>query len=171
MPCHACFVSILSGSPAAAGEPPEPPFSSDLNLDQVYAGVAAGREQYGLAPFFRMPLRDADAVQYRHEVLRDLENQHTAGAVLGFAERMRAVRDSLAQARKLRYRYQRESWFLGAARGYCAAVSALAAALGQAGARLRGLTAFREYLTGYARVGIRRPRRARPAKSPVPSTA
>lgn len=143
-------VSVLFGSPVAAGEPPEPPFFRDLNLDQVYAGVTAGREQYDLAPFFRMPLRDAAAVEYRHEVLRDLENQDTTGAVIGFAERIRAVRDSLTQARKLRYRYQKESWFLSAARDYCAAVSALAAALGQAELASRGLTAFREYLTGYA---------------------
>ena len=76
--------------------------------------------------------------------------QDTAGAVAGFAERMRAVRDSLAQARKLRYRYQKESWFLGAARGYCAAVSELADALGRAELASRGLTAFRDYLAGYA---------------------
>jgi DNA mismatch repair protein MutS len=143
-------VSILSSSPVAAGEQPEPPFFRDLNLDQVYAGMTAGREQYDLAPFFRVPLRDPDAVRYRHEVLRDLENPDTAGAVIGFAERMRAVRDSLARARKLRYRYQKESWFLGAAGGYCTAVSALAAALGQAELASRGFTAFREYLAGYA---------------------
>jgi DNA mismatch repair protein MutS len=143
-------VSILSGSPVAAGEPPEPPFFRDLNLDQVCAGVTAGREQYDLAPFFRAPLRDTATVRYRHEVLRDLEKQQTARAVAAFAERMRAVRDSLAQARKLRYRYQKESWFLGAARGYCAAVSALADDLGQAELVSRGLTAFRDYLSGYA---------------------
>jgi DNA mismatch repair protein MutS len=143
-------VSILCASPAAAGDRPEPPFFRDLNLDQVCAGVTAGREQYDLAPFLRAPLPDAAAVQYRHEVLRDLEKQETAGAIITFAERMRAVRDSLAQARKLRYRYQKESWLLGAARGYCAAVSALADALGQAELASRGFTAFREYLTGYA---------------------
>ncbi len=143
-------VSILFGQPVAAGEQPEPPFFSDLNLDQVFAGVAEGRQQYALDPFFRLPLHEAAAVEYRHDVLRDLENQAACGAIRQFAERMRAVRDDLAQARKLRYRYQQESWFLGAARGYCAAVGALAAALGQADLASGGLIAFREYLTGYA---------------------
>jgi DNA mismatch repair protein MutS len=143
-------VSILSASPAAPGGQPEPAFFRDLNLDQVCACVTAGREQYDLVPFFRAPLRDAAAVRYRHEVLRDLEKQETAGGVITFAERMRAVRDSLAQARKLRYRYQKESWFLAAARDYCAAVSALADALGQAELVSRGFTAFREYLNRYA---------------------
>ena len=71
---------------------------------------------------------------------------------------MRAVRDSLAQARKLRYRYQKESWFLGAARSYCAAVTALADALGQADLASRGFTAFRDYLAGYAASAASPPR-------------
>ena len=142
--------SILFGQPVALGEPPEPSFFSDLYLDQVFAGVAAGREQYELAPFFRTPLRDEAAVWYRHQVLKDLEDQATGTAVRQFAERMRAVRDDLAQARKLRYRYQKEAWFLSAVRGYCAAVAELAVALAQAGLVSRGLTAFRDFLSGYA---------------------
>jgi DNA mismatch repair protein MutS len=83
-------------------------------------------------------------------VLKDLEDQATGTAVRQFAERMRAVRDDLAQARKLRYRYQREAWVLSAARGYCTAVGELAAVLAQAGLVSRGLTAFRDFLSGYA---------------------
>jgi len=142
--------SILFGRPVAADGRPEPPFFADLNLDQVFAGVAAGREQYDLAPFFRMPLRGEDAAEYRHEVFRDLENQGVLDPVTKFAERMRAVRDDLDQARKLRYRYQKEAWFLSAARGYCVAVSALAEALRQAELASRAFVAFREYLAGYA---------------------
>jgi hypothetical protein len=143
-------ISVLSARPAAAGKLPEPSFFRDLNLDQVYAGVTAGRDQYDLAPFFRMPLCDAAAVEYRHDVFRDLENLEAARAVTGFAERMRRVRHDLAQAGKLRYRYQKESWFLDAARGYCAAVTALAAALGQADLASSGLSALRDYVSGYA---------------------
>jgi hypothetical protein len=96
-----------------------------------------------------MPLHDAAAVEYRHEVLRDLENPGTAGAVTEFAKRMRAVRENLALAGKLRYRYQRESWFLSAARRYCVAAGSLAAALGQAELASTGLTALRGYLGRY----------------------
>jgi hypothetical protein len=142
--------SILFGQPVTVGEPPEPSFFSDLYLDQVFAGVAAGREQYALAPFFRTPLRDEAAVRYRHQVFKDLEDQDTGTAVRQFAERMRAVRDDLAQARKLRYRHQKEAWFLSTARTYCTAVAELAAALAQADLVSRGLTAFRDFLSGYA---------------------
>jgi len=141
-------ISILFGRPAAVGDLPEPSFFSDLNLDQVFAAVAADREQYQLAPFFRVPLHDFAAVEYRHEVLRDLEDQGTA-AIEAFAKRMRAVRDDLARVRKLRYQYQKEVWFLRAARGYCTAVSEFAAALARADLISRGLTAFRDFVTGY----------------------
>ncbi|MBO0837207.1 MAG: DNA mismatch repair protein MutS, partial [Actinobacteria bacterium] len=103
---------------------------------------------YDLAPFFRLPLRDAAAVGYRHEVMRDLEANRAA--VTEFAERMHTVREALAQADRLRYRYQKETWFLDAARGYCAAVTGLARSLERADLASRGLTGFREYLRGYA---------------------
>jgi len=143
-------ISILFERPVAADRQPEPPFFADLNLDQVFAGVAAGRQQYDLVPFFRMPLRGEGAVGYRHEVFRDLENQDVLDPVTKFAERMRAVRDDLEQARKLRYRYQKKAWLLSAARGYCSAVSALAEALRPAELGSRALAAFREYVGGYA---------------------
>jgi len=143
-------ISILFGRPAAVGDPPEPSFFSDLNLDQVFAEVAADRGQYTLAPFFRVPLHDPAAVEYRHEVLRDLEHPDTVAAVEAFAQRMRAVRDDLARARKLRYRYQKEVWYLSAARGYCTAVGEFAAALALADLVSRGLTGFRDFVVGYA---------------------
>ena len=144
--------SVLSHPPMRAGEagtPAEPAFFSDLNLDQVFSAMSAGREQYDLAPFFCISLHDPAAVGYRHEVFRDLERQPVAAAVTEFTRRMRTVREYLAQARKLRYRYQKESWFLDAAREYREAVSAFAVELGEAGLSARGFTAFRDYLSGY----------------------
>jgi DNA mismatch repair protein MutS len=144
-------LSILSAQPTADGDQPQPPFFTDLNLDQLFAAVAAGRDHYDLAPFFRAPLHDSVAVEYRHEVLRDLEQPATVTAVTQFASAMRTMRDTMAQAARLRYRYQKESWLLDAARGYCAAVTSLAAALGDSSPSSRGLTAFSEYLSRYTR--------------------
>jgi hypothetical protein len=43
-------------------------------------------------PFFRSPLRDVRAVEYRHQVQRDLEDKALYEAVAEFALRMREMR-------------------------------------------------------------------------------
>ena len=88
--------------------------------------MTAGRDEYDLTPFFSAPLHDVQAVEYRHQILRDMEDGALSRALAEFAGRMRDMRKHLGQSSKLRYRYQKESWFLDAARVYCQAVSALA---------------------------------------------
>jgi DNA mismatch repair protein MutS len=145
----AAFGSILFDHPAGVDESDDPSMFGDLNLDQVFAAVAAGRDEYELMPFLRSPLRDVRAVQYRHEILRDLENTAVSGAVTQFADGMREMRKRLAQAGKLRVRYQKERWFLDAASIYRTAVAALAGALAAVDLGSRGFNAFRQYLAAY----------------------
>jgi DNA mismatch repair protein MutS len=130
-------------------KPVEPPCFADLHLDQVLTSMTAGREDYHLKPFFYSPLREAAAVRYRHEVLRDLEKPEVAGSVRTFAEKMRRMREHLAQARKLRYKQQKQRWFLDAVDIYCDAVGALANELTQAPSDSRGFGALRQYLADY----------------------
>jgi len=148
------FDSILflrSEDRAAAAEAAEPPFFRDLNLDQVLASLTAGREEYDLAPFFYAPLHDADAVRYRQEILRDLEDESVFAAVTSFAAGMRAMRAHLAQAEKLHYKLQKERWFLDAVAVYCDTVSSLAGTLSLLDVTSRGLSALRDYLSWYTR--------------------
>ena len=63
---------------------------------------------------------------------------------------MRTMREHLAQADKLYYKYQKERWFLDAVEIYCDAVHCLAHDLSLADVKSRGFLAFREYLTNYA---------------------
>jgi DNA mismatch repair protein MutS len=147
------FESILFEQPGAGprnGEPEQPEFFADLNLDQVLRSMTAGREQYLLEPFFCTPLHDAGAVRYRHEVLRDLEKREVLEPVSRFAEAMVRMRQHLEQAQKLRYRLQKQAWFLDAAGIYCQSVRALAAELAAGEVTSRGLHGFRCYLAGYA---------------------
>lgn len=150
------FHGILSDQPGyrtdVAGRE-APAFFPDLNLDQVIQSITAGRQEYDLAPFFHAPLRSPDAIAYRHEVLRDLEDRALSGYVESFAQRMRGMRDHLSRAGKFHYRYQRESWFLDAVDIYCGAVGELARNLTMANLRSRGFLAFRDYLTNYAQSG------------------
>ena len=131
--------------------PEAPDFFGDLNLDQVVDGITAGRDQYGLKPFFHTSLAGIDAVRYRQEVFRDLENRGVRGPVETFSQAMAAMRERLAQAEKLRYRYQKEAWFVDAVAVYGEAVAALARDLQSTDVASRGLAAFRAHITSYAR--------------------
>jgi DNA mismatch repair protein MutS len=143
------FRSILYDRPADAAAGADLSVFTDLNLDQVFAAVAAGRDEYDLMPFFSTPLHDVQSVDYRHQVLRDMEDGALSGALAEFADRMHDMRKHLEQSAKLSYRYQKESWFLDAARIYCQAVSALSDRLTAINPISRGFIAFREYLAGY----------------------
>lgn len=130
-----------------------PEYFADLNLDRIVASITAGREEYNLKPFFHTPLSRVETINYRHDILRDLENQALFAHIRSFAQKMRAMRGHLAQADKLHYKYQKERWFLEAAGIYCDAVSFLTHDLTLADLRSRGFLAFREYLTTYTESG------------------
>jgi DNA mismatch repair ATPase MutS len=126
-----------------------PSFFADLNLDQVIDALTEGREQYNLKPFYYVSLKDVDAVKYRHEIFRDLENKNLYENIKSFAQKMGAMREHLAQADQLYYKYQKERWFLDAVEIYCDAVNQLANDLCAADLKSRGFLAFRDYITNY----------------------
>jgi DNA mismatch repair protein MutS len=128
---------------------PEPVSFRDLNLDQVVASIVAGRDEYDLVPLFHAPLRDEDAVSYRHEVFRDLEAKGLREAVRSFARQMQRVRRFLVLATKQHHALEKQRWFLDAAATYCAAVTELAGALAELDPASRGFRRLRDFLLGY----------------------
>ncbi len=130
--------------------PEAPDFFIDLNLDQIVEGITAGKQEYNLTPFFHVPLRDVDAILYRQEVMRDLEDRDVAGKVDAFAKNMRVMRQHLTQAKKLYYKYQKEKWFLDAVEIYCEAVQDFRQDLADCELQSRGFRALRDYATEYA---------------------
>ncbi len=125
-------------------------FASDLNLDQIVATIAGEREERDLITTLLFGhLDDVDAVHYRHEVFRDLEDRVLLERIQHFAELMGQVRAHLVQVKKMHYQHQREGWFLDAAAIYCEAVVSLADDLGSAQLGSRALLSFREFLAGY----------------------
>lgn len=128
------------GKPACLG---------DLNLDQAIAAIVARRDDYELEPFFYTPLRNAQEIAYRQEVMRDTERPELAQVIARFAERMRRMRSYLTLVGKLSYRRQREAWYLEAICVYCEAVRDLAGDLRPAGPVSRGLRAICDHLEGY----------------------
>ncbi|HEY7322605.1 MAG TPA: DNA mismatch repair protein MutS, partial [Candidatus Binatia bacterium] len=127
-----------------------PDFFADLNIDQVMDAITAGKEEYNLKPFFYTSLHDADLIRYRQEVMQDLENSALFEVVKSFAEEMHAMRRHLAQADKLYYALQKQSWFLDAVDIYCDAVASLARSLSGLDVKSRGFAGLREYLSSYS---------------------
>ena len=148
-PFHGVLFEQPQGAAGVDGQE-EPDFFVDLNLGQVLRSMTAGREEYELKPFFSSPLREAAAVRYRHEVLRDLEKPEVHEAIVGFAEAFRRMREHLAQVHKLHYPLQKQAWFLDTVEIYCGAVRSLAEDLAQRDVTSRGLRGLRDYLAGYA---------------------
>jgi hypothetical protein len=146
------FTSILYGEYADVygDEHRETPgYFSDLNLDQIVAAITAGKEEYDLAPFFNTPLKNCEAIRYRHEVMQDLEDDRVFASVAAFANNIRLMRGQLAQANKCYYQYQKERWFLHAAETYCAAVQEFNNTLSRLPIVSAGLRALRAYMMYY----------------------
>ena len=150
------FRSILFEEPETAADVDkreEPEFFADLNLDQIVTSITAGRDEYNLKPFFYTPLSRVEAINYRHEILRDLEGEALIGHVRSFAADMRTMRSHLAQSEKLYYKGQKQSWFLDAVEIYCSAVNRLSSNLAITDLRSRGFVSFREFLKNYTQSG------------------
>ena len=146
------FCSILNPSlEDNAKEMSEPPaYFTDLNLDQIVASITVGKQEYNLAPFFYETLKSRQEIEYRQEVMRDLENDALYGAVMKFANAMRLMREHLAQAGKLHYKYQKEAWLLDAVGLYSQGVDGLLSDFRAATPASSGLVAFFTFLEGYA---------------------
>lgn len=132
-------------------EEKQPALFADLNLDQIVGSVTAGRDEYHLNSVFYTPLAHVDAINYRHEVFQDLVNPELSAVMGQFAAAMRKMREHLAQADKLHYKYQRQSWFLEAADIYRRNIGELARSLSTVKVHSRGFVSFREYLNRYSR--------------------
>jgi hypothetical protein len=142
------FVNPADRRPEAAATAPE--CFPDLNLDQIVLSITAGKAEYDLVPFFHMPLHDVDAVRFRHEVMRDLEQPTLFAAIQAFARGMHAVRENLRHLDERYYPRQKARWFLDAVDAYGDAVRRLAQDLAAARLGSRGLRAFRDWVTAYA---------------------
>jgi len=142
------FESILFETPAdrPVKTPEQPEFFIDLNLNQVVDAIIRNREEYNLASFFWYPLKRTGAIEYRHQIMQELEREGPARIIRTFTQRMHTVRDYLTRSERLSYELQKQRWFLDAVGLYCEAVNSLYHDLSAADIKSRGFKAFREYL-------------------------
>ena len=140
--------SILVSEPLSLARS-APDFFVDLNLDQIVSTVTASHGQYDLGAYFHTPLHSVDAVHYRHEVMRDLEQPSLQAKVYDFAKQMAAVRDNLKTADKLHYKYQKEALFRDGVEAYCKAVAEFSHGLSEERIASRGFRGLKEFLAAY----------------------
>jgi DNA mismatch repair ATPase MutS len=142
---------------AATGPPPdledsvEPAHFHDLNLDQAIDRIDRTHADYHLVPYFRRPLHDGDAVRFRQEIFRDLEDPHVYEVARDFAAGMRTVREHLERARKLHYARQSQRWFLEAVLTYCTTITTAANAVANVPLQSAGMEAARADIESLAR--------------------
>ncbi len=127
----------------------EPEYFRDLNLGQIVDAITAEKAEYDLKPLFHAPLRSAPAVQYRHDIMKDLEQEPRLEVVRSFALGMRIMRRQLRNAEQFHDTYQKQRWLLHAAETYCAAVDALSEQLAASRPSARGLRDLLAYLDAY----------------------
>ena len=127
----------------------QPPYFTDLNIDQIVDGIVAGRDEYNLRTFFNAPLRRVEAIQYRNAVFRDLRIAAVAAALRAFAGKMRLVREHFEQIKKLSEPRQKQAWLLDAIDHYCSACIALAETIRTQKIESQGLTRLLSYLEDY----------------------
>jgi DNA mismatch repair protein MutS len=147
------FHSILSESAelrARSETVAQPAFFVDLNLDQIVARITGGKTEYNLTPFFFTSLHDVGAIDYRHEIMRDLENGELLSNIKTFAKILHDMREGVKEREKFFYKYQKEALFVDAVDTYCAAVDGLVHDLKIAVLHSRGFLSFREYITEYS---------------------
>jgi DNA mismatch repair protein MutS len=134
-----------------AAEPCErPEFFADLNLDEVVDAVTAGHRRHGLEPFYFRPLRTVDAILYRQEVARDLEDMHLLARIAAFSDTLRSVRFEVTQSSAMHNVHQGHRMFVEAAATYVDAITDLSGDLAAAGIASRGLLSVRDHVTAYA---------------------
>ena len=144
------FHSILFPDPADRPDDDDglaqPDFFVDLNLDQLIEHIVAGKEAYNLKPFFHAPLSSIDAIAYRQEIMRELEDDILLETISKFAGGMTQVQRYLRLISNLDHAINQAGWFLEAAMRYVESVSELGENLDRVALQSQGLRKFRDLL-------------------------
>ena len=126
-----------------------PGFFVDLNLDQVIDEIIRGKEEYHLEQFFYNSLHDIDSINYRLDIMRDLECKDLFNCMEDFSYKLKRMREYLSFSRDLHNHYQKEKWFLDVVYLYCNAVNDLRYGMSLANIKSEGLLRFYNWLNEY----------------------
>jgi DNA mismatch repair protein MutS len=144
------FSSILSPDPdATVSADIAPDCFPDLHLDEIVAAVTTGYTDDRVDNFFYAPPRDLPTIDYRQQVFRDLDRNHTRRAIQAFVDDMRTMRRYLDRAEHVWHPLQRQGWFVEAVKIYCDAVAQLHQDLADLPPASGGLRGFADFVSHY----------------------
>jgi len=96
----------------------EPPYFHDLNLDQIISHIIHGREEYKLDQYFYGLNKNLEQIQYRQEIMKDLEKENLYKIILTFSKGLAAIRNTLDRLENLYYPLQQQRCYLELALRY-----------------------------------------------------
>lgn len=126
-----------------------PDFFADLNLDRIIEEIIAEKDEYHLECFFYSGLTDISTVNYRLQVMRELENEDIFNSLRSFSRAMKKVRDYAGYSRNIHNPHQMKKWYLDSIYTYCKAALALNTFLKSQELKSTGLISFSQWLNNY----------------------
>lgn len=128
----------------------------DLNLDQVFAPILKSKKEFDLEGFFYTSLSDREVVDYRQNVMKELEDDGLYGLFASFSQNVSALGRSMENVKKsltsdsaYDNNYLVRGRMLDYADHYRREVAALAEGLGGTELRSQGLRGLADYLLEY----------------------
>ena len=153
------FYSILFPTEEQSERPRRtspPDCFKDLNLDQVFAPILKSKKGLELEGFFYTSLSDREAIVYRQDVMKELEDDGLRSLFAAFSRDvavlegyMETVVKALSSGSAYDNNYLVRGRMLDYADRYCREVAGLAEGLGRIQFRSLGLRGFTEYLLAY----------------------
>lgn len=122
---------------------------SDIHLDTVIQQILKGREEYELEPLFTDKLADAEAIQYRLDIMQEVDELNLLPTLQTFSRNMRKIRQLGNDRQTSNDKEQRWKWRLDIAYYYCQAILELDRVLQTAMLQSNGLQNFARWLTNY----------------------
>ncbi|WZL79007.1 hypothetical protein QBE55_02225 [Eubacteriales bacterium mix99] len=157
------FYSILFPAQEHFEKPQQvkaPACFTDLNLDQIFGPVFQSIEEFDLEEYFYTPLQDPGVLNYRQDVMRELEKEELRILLVDFSNSaywtgkyMKEIRSSLNSGDSWRNNYLTRGQMLDYADRYCHTVSVLNDAFSKQTFHSEGLRSFAGYLAAYCMSG------------------
>ncbi len=129
----------------------EPAFFKDLNLDQIVHEILEGKEAFELDAFFYQSLEDISSINYRLDIMKEVERPDLFHCLISFAGKMKRIKDYLGYSNEVHNPYQKKKWILDTAVLYCDTVYVLYNSLISMSLQSKGMCLFREWLTDYTK--------------------